>query len=148
MQLGRTCCTHATAIRLVMPGFCQFQQQTLPSQSILLVGSSGRAVEQSTTVCTPTSAAGSDIGSLRSACAGTLASCSAASNSCDAACADMPVVAYGWKADVPSLYLHGGGAPIAQEVCWVLPRPHRAADLIPLIQRPPHHLIHDRQLLN
>lgn len=40
---------------------------TLPSQSTLLVGSSGRAVEQSMTVCTPTSAAGNDVGSLRSA---------------------------------------------------------------------------------
>lgn len=41
---------------------------TLPSQSILEVLSSGRAVEQSMMVWMPTSAAGSDVGSFRSAC--------------------------------------------------------------------------------
>ncbi len=40
---------------------------TLPSQSIFVVGSSGRAVAQSMTVWMPTNAAGSDDGSFRSA---------------------------------------------------------------------------------
>ena len=39
----------------------------LPSQSTVAADSSGLAVAQSTTVCTPTSAAGSDEGSVRSA---------------------------------------------------------------------------------
>ena len=43
-------------------------EHTLPSQSILEVLSSGRAVEQSMMVWIPTSAAGSDVGSFRSAC--------------------------------------------------------------------------------
>ena len=38
--------------------------------------------------------------------------------------------------------LHGRGAPVAQEVCWVLPGPHRTTDLIALIKCPPHHLVH------
>jgi hypothetical protein len=38
--------------------------------------------------------------------------------------------------------LHSCGAPVAQEVCWVLPGPHRTTDLIALIKCPPHHLVH------
>lgn len=38
--------------------------------------------------------------------------------------------------------LHSCGAPVAQEVCRVLPGPHRATDLIALIKCPPHHLVH------
>ena len=39
-----------------------------------------------------------------------------------------------------SPHLHRRGAPVAQEVRRVLPRPHRAAHLIALIQRLPDHL--------
>ena len=53
---------------LETPGFMLARRLTLPSQSTLEVLSSGLAVAQSMTVWMPTSAAGSDEGSPRSAC--------------------------------------------------------------------------------
>ena len=43
-----------------------WMRATLPSQSTLSVDSSGRAVAQSITVCTPTKVAGMDAMSVRS----------------------------------------------------------------------------------
>ena len=92
---------------------------TLPSQSTLSVDSSGRAVAQSMTVCTPTMVAGRDVMSVRSPCRSAGREGRGPRRMCGRGKSHS--------------HLHDGGAPLAQEVRRVLSWPDKAAHVVALV---------------